>query len=308
MAEFWNKLCQIPEGAPLPVPPLGWIGIGFAVGLVLSLIAWGIAALLRRRKGRKMRKSSPDPWDIGNVAVEKLHRQGARKSQQDCFSVSNDSLRQSRGLLAVVADGMGGLSDGDKVSQAAVTAMMNGFYQVQGSPEHVLLALLALANQAVNQFLGPEGLYNGGSTLVAGLIRDGAFHFLSVGDSCVFLFRDGALIRLNRAHVFRNELYLRAVNGEISFQEAAEHPKAPGLTSFLGMGQLKYVDLPAQSIPIRPGDKYVLMSDGVYNALTPRELTQALSRDGGAAEALEALIESKGYPDQDNYTAVILAC
>ena len=292
-----------------PTPP-GWelAGLGLAAGLLLA----GIAALIGRALRRK---KVPARSPSGQVAVEKLHEQGARKSQQDSFFVSagqermpGDVIRTGPGLLAVVADGMGGLADGDKVSQAAVSAIANGFYQTQGGPEEVLLSLLEQANRAVNTLLGPEGLRRSGSTLAAGLFREGAFYYLSVGDSRICLFRDGALYQLNREHVYRNELYTDAVNGLYSLSEAERHPKGGGLTSYLGMGEVKYVDLPAQPVAVREGDVFLLMSDGVYNALAEEELKAALSAPGSAADALRGAIQAKGYANQDNYTAVILRC
>ena len=269
----------------------------------------GMWARLFRRE-----KDAP-PAVSERIAIEKLHEQGRRKNQQDSFFVSPEEeaparelIEQGPGLLAVVGDGMGGLSNGDQVSQTAVTAIANSFASLQGSPEEVLLTLLTQANAAVNAMLGPDGLYSGGSTLVMALLREGRFHYLSVGDSRVCLCRDGALFQLNREHIFRDELYLRAVNGETSVREALSHPQSAGLTSFLGMGQLKYADLPAQSIPIRPGDVFILMSDGVYNAIPEEELAGLLSRGPGAAEALRAAIQDRDYSNQDNYTAVILRC
>lgn len=170
----------------------------------------------------------------------------------------------------------------------------------------MLLELLAQAVRSVNDLLGPDGLCSGGSTLVMGLLRFGRFHYLSVGDSRIYLYRRGALYQLNREHVFKDELSLRAVNGEMTLQEALSHPKGAGLTSFLGMGQLKYVDLPAQPVAISRGDQFILMSDGVYNALTEDELKAALK--AGGADAIRAAIQAKGYTNQDNYTAVIVQC
>lgn len=307
MAELWNKLLDVSEDSLLGLPTLAWIGIGFGAAILIVLFIKAIVSLIRHF-GRKKPVPVREVREIGEIGVEKLHQQGARKSQQDCFSVSPDELRSTHGLLAVVADGMGGLSDGDKVSQAAVTAMMNGFYTTLGSPERVLPVLLGMANRAVNALLGPDGVYKSGTTLIAGLIRDGAFHYLSVGDSYICLLRGGELIQLNRHHIFRDELIVRGINGEGNFQDALEHPKAAGLTSFLGMGELKYVDMPAQPVHILPGDKFILMSDGVYNALSIQELTEALSTDAGAAEALHERISAKAYSNQDNYTAVILSC
>ena len=302
---------SVSASASVP-PPAGpgthqpWLWLGIAVVLLVGAAA--VLALL----GRKRRKPEPvQPTQEParrEITVEKLHEQGARKSQQDSFFVSPAEMIPSHGLLAVVADGMGGLSSGDQVSQTAVRAVMEAFYAAQGAPEQVLLALLARANRAVNELLGPDGLRTGGSTMVAGLIRDGFFHCLSVGDSRICLYRDGTLWQLNREHVFRDELYLRAVNGETTLAGAVGHPQASGLTSFLGMGELKYVDLPARPIAVRPGDIYALMSDGVYNALSDEELTAALERGEGAADALREAIQGKNYSNQDNYTAVLLRC
>lgn len=298
---------------PTGLPGWGWAGIGLAAGLVLA----GAAALISGARARARRKKSsyiPAPAAAGGVRIEKLHEQGARKSQQDSFFVSADQdrvsadvIRSGPGLLAVVADGMGGLSDGDKVSQTAVSAMANGFYLTQGSAQQVLLALLEQANQAVNVLLGPDGMGRSGSTVVAGLLREGAFHCLSVGDSRICLYRDGVLYQLNREHIYRNELYLEAVNGMCTIPEAEGHPRGSGLTSYLGMGELKYVDIPAQPVPVRRGDMFILMSDGVYNALSEGELSAALA-DDAPADALRAAIQAKGYTNQDNYTAVILRC
>lgn len=80
------------------------------------------------------------------------------------------------------------------------------------------------------------------------------------------------------------------------------------LVSFLGMGPLEQLDLPAGPLALRPGDQLLLMSDGVYNALSDQELLKALGAGSNAPQALEAAILQKGYQNQDNYTAVILAC
>ena len=119
--------------------------------------------------------------------------------------------------------------------------------------------------------------------------------------------RGGALVPLNREHAYRSELALNAVNGAGTIQEALTHQKAGGLTSFLGMGRLKHLDLPAQSLRLQSGDRLILMSDGVYNALTEEELCSALGLPAEqAAEALRRRIQEKNYPTQDNYTAILL--
>ena len=209
----------------------------------------------------------------------------------------------------IVADGMGGLSDGDKISQAAVSAALNAFFSVEGDPRQILLSLLAHAHRTVTRLSGSDGMPSGGTTILMGLFKDNMFHYLSVGDSRICLYRHGQLYQLNREHIYCNDLAVSAVNGEIGIGDVYSHRKSGGLTSFLGMGALKHIDLPAQPLATLPGDKIILMSDGVYNALTTEEFTAALDAGTGkVADALNQAIQAKGYARQDNYTAVILSC
>lgn len=266
----------------------------------------------RPRKGaaplvEEPEQTAPAVLPLSNtVQVGKLHCLGDRENQQDCLAVSPEELYPGKGLLAVVADGMGGLADGDRMSQAAASAMMNGFMSAREVSGELLMALTLTANQAVNQLLGGnQG--RSGTTLVSGIIKDGLFTYVSVGDSRICLYRQGMLTQLNREHVYRNELMVQAINGIGTLWDSATHPKAAGLTSYLGMGNLKYVDIPAEPVRLRGGDKIILMSDGVYNAVTLQELETALALPAQqAADALGQVIAAKAYRNQDNYTAVIL--
>ena len=302
-----GELIEVPVDDPKPDISLGpIIGILLGISVLLAVAVAVLTALLVLAKKKNGKKKA---GAFGSVDIGKLHAIGKRDGQQDSFGVSPLELMASHGLLAVVADGMGGLEDGDKVSQAAVAAMQDGFMSAVGTPQNVLLSLTEQANFRINSFLGPAKIGKCGSTMVAGLIRDGMFHYLSIGDSRICLYRDGQLMQLNREHVYRHDLTIQALSGVGSIQGAAQHPKAAGLTSFLGMGQLRYVDIPASGIEIRSGDKFILMSDGVYNALTAAEISGALNKDAQqAADALGSMIAQKAYRNQDNYTAVILAC
>ena len=304
----------------------GWLIAFLAAALVAA--AEGVYIWLRRRRSKKRRRPQPqsDPVSttllprtaslpqtavrtgpVSRVAVGKVHAQGARESQQDSFSVSSDSL-QPDGILAVVADGMGGLADGDRVSQTIVSAVMHTFVS-SGNAAPRLPELLAKAKYAVDQLLGPDGLRRSGSTIVMGLIRDGMFDYLSVGDSRICLYRDGELQQLNRSHSYSHELSIEAINGEKTFEEIRKDRRAECLTSYVGMGELKYVDIPAAPIKVHPGDVFILMSDGVFNALKNQELSAALEQNAErAAELIDQWIQEKHYRNQDNYTAVILQC
>lgn len=295
--------------------PMWWIAgllalIAVLAGAAIVLLVQN-GRLQKRLKAALIPERSRTDGAITRVRVGKLHAQGAREYQQDCFAVSDAALLESHGVLAVVADGMGGLRDGDKVSIAAVESAMDTFVMMQGkgTPEQTLLTLAHQIVHDVNELLGPDGYRQSGSTLAMGIVRNNMFSFLSVGDSHIYLLRDGVLTLLNREHVYRNELTVRGINGEIALSQIDTDDRAGGLTSYLGMGALKYVDMPVEPVTLRTGDRLVLMSDGVYNALETQELSSALDGDPQeAAMNLGEIIAAKRYANQDNYTAVILEC
>lgn len=299
----------------------GYVGIrlpllvaaGVVAGILLILVLFlSLLCIRRRRKKLSVAELLPDtakPMEM--VRVGKLHEQGERSEQQDCFGVSDVSLLQTHGVLAVVADGMGGLTDGGRMSMTVVESILDSFFLYQGmyTLEQQLILLAQKAVESVNALLAPADLKKHGSTLVMGLIREGTFSFLSVGDSRVCLYRDGVLMQLNREHIYRNTLALEAINGEISLQEVYGDQRGSGLTSFLGMGALQHIDFPAEPVKLLPGDKLLLMSDGVYNALDKDELAKCL--DAVPEEAvgrIRAAIQEKAYVNQDNYTAVVIGC
>ncbi len=319
--QITSPIAPSPEAPVSPEPPLTvweqvkeflmqvqpWVW----VVVVLALIAAILLLLLILRKKKQQNKTvevQPHQPMKAEFSVSKVHGIGAREGQQDSFSVSPLEMLNNRGILAVVADGMGGLSDGDKVSQLVVSTMMEGFSAGEEAPQQRLYRLVQEANRAVNAYLSGQNSRSG-STVVAGLLKDDLFHYISVGDSRICLYRNGQLMQLNREHIYRNELMHDAVNDGKNINEAFHAERGGSLTSYLGMGRLKYVDAPAAPIRVQPNDKLILMSDGVYNTLSDSEIEDCLVLPSQeAAEQLENLIKEKALIHQDNYTAVILSC
>ncbi len=314
LAEQTEQKADMLKGCVAVRTPL-LIAAGILVGVLILTLFFLLWVCMKQKKGKKALDTAsalPLPEKpVETVTIGKLHEQGERSGQQDCFGVSDESLIQTRGLLAVVADGMGGLSDGDKVSTAAVESILDNFVLYQGkcTPEQQLLMLTQYAVESVNKLLGPAGFSKSGSTLVMGLLRDSAFSFLSVGDSRICLYRHGVLMQLNREHIYKNKLALDAVNGEIALPDVYSDTRGSGLISFLGMEKLQYIDFPAEPVRLFAGDKLLLMSDGVYNALDNDEIRMCLeAAPEEAAEQIRNAIQEKGYTNQDNYTAVIIGC
>ncbi len=242
------------------------------------------------------------------------HR-GDRAEQQDSFGFSDLldlSLLARRGALAVLADGMGGHALGRAASQAAVKVLLDGY--PQPTPEDaipaVLRRLLHEANAAVRALAEREGeLDNAGSTLAAAVMYQQALHWIAVGDSRIYLYHAGRATLLTADHVYARELDREVVAGRIAATEAAEHPQREALTSFLGMPDLDQVECNLRPVPLHPGDRVLLCSDGLYRNLSEADLAEELARPDpqAAAEALLGRALARPQPEQDNLTTVILA-
>lgn len=245
---------------------------------------------------------------VGPAQYGKTHNIGARPAQQD--SLGQVELAQGRGALAVVADGMGGLSGGEQVSQAIVRAMLGYAACLQaGQMDGVLQEMVRRVNNDINRMLGPDGLYKSGSTLVAVLVQDDAFHWLSVGDSRIYLYRNGRMVQLNQEHTLLQEWMPDILNGKLRYEDVVKNPDGVKLTSFVGMGQLKHVDASLRPIRLNRGDRVLLMSDGVFNTLPEPAMEQILAGCPDvqqAADQFEKAILNAKMPGQDNFTAVIL--
>lgn len=283
------------------------------VMVVLAVVAVGLAVaviLLLKRKPTKAQKRAPAKVQEQPVSsgpkVAALHNIGRRSGQQDSFDV----VPCAGGLLAVVADGMGGLSDGDKVSKKIVSTFHEDAARVRpGQSFDALYQMLAHANQEVNRMLGTSLQGKCGSTLLAVLMEKDRMQWTAVGDSRIYLYRGGSLIQVNREHTYKIDLLERAVNGEMSFADLRKDAQLTRLCSYMGMGRIKHVDGSLNTVRLLPGDRVLLMSDGVFNTLSEEEIAGVLSRFDDveqAAAVLEKKVLEKNSPTQDNFTCVIL--
>ena len=249
------------------------------------------------------------PVGIGNIC-----HIGARESQQDNFAISdlsNADLCGQKGIFAVVADGMGGLKNGGKMSSLAAESMHRYFSEKPALPEPSieLLGMVTGANDEICRFLGRSEEGKSGTTAVAVILKDRQLYWAAVGDSRICLIRKGALLQINREHTFGPELDEKAAMGEISFEEAKSDPQRAAVTSFLGMGKLEKIDRNIRPLQLLEGDRVLLMTDGVFGTLSDEEILSVMhSPASQSAQGLQELVLSKALPQQDNFTAVIIEC
>ena len=266
-----------------------------------------VQATVPSSQSRRAQVSAPPALpDAERGTLGMVHNVGRRKNQQDTLGTTMTRM----GLLAVVSDGMGGLSDGEKVSQKAVMGMFQAAGHVSPPPyENPLYEMLSEANEQVIAMLGPDQIYKSGATLLAVLVDQGKFHWAAVGDSRIYLYCSHHLLQINREHIYRQQLIGEAVNKNISFARAGSDPQRDRLISFLGMGELKYIDGSLRPVEVRQGDKVLLMSDGIFNTISEAEIMNILESTKNAAEAasfMEKRVLEAGNPKQDNFTCIIL--
>lgn len=244
----------------------------------------------------------------GIPSVGRSHNIGMRNYQQDSFGQT--PILNNQGLLAVVADGMGGLSNGEKVSQRIVMKALDYGVRLTNTPNaDTLVHMVNVINQDINQMLGEENLFKSGSTLVATMVVKDHLWWASVGDSRIYLYRNGYLNQLTRDHDLLQEWMTEVNKGRMSYEQAVSNPDGRKLTSFIGMGKLRYIGYNNVPFLLHPGDRILLMSDGVYNTVSNDEMIQILKTHTNvqdAADAVSGKIEATKRRHQDNYTIMIL--
>lgn len=249
------------------------------------------------------------PYLFGNA-----QHVGRREYQQDAFGFSNpfdEEFTAHAGLLAVVADGMGGLEHGEAASRAAVQAFLDA-YRLKTPEEPIAQALergVHSAQQAVLAVQQELGLQSQcGTTLVATVWFQNQLQWVAVGDSALYLCRQGQWTRLNDLHTYGRLLDSRAAFGEITREQAQADPQREALTSFLGIQELTEVDRCIRPITVVEGDWVLLSSDGLYKSLSLLEVPEALQ--GSLQERCDTLLQAvlaRNLHEQDNVTVVALA-
>jgi serine/threonine-protein phosphatase Stp1 len=226
----------------------------------------------------------------------------AVRTHVGCRRRMNEDAVLSRPELGVwaVADGMGGHEAGE-VASALVVEGLAGLDGGLALPQRAAAAgrVLEGVNEALMTLAG--GRRTIGSTVVAVLADERAFVCLWAGDSRVYRVRAGGLQRLTRDHSLVQEL---VDLGEINAAEAEGHPNANVITRAVGADATLKLDLVEGDV--RPGDVFLLASDGLTRLISDDELRTGLQAEGLEATAdrfLDTCLE-RGAPD--NVSLVIL--
>ena len=251
--------------------------------------------------------SISNEYPVPTYSAAALRGMGDRRYQEDTYLIS--SRPDDRLLLAMIADGMGGMQDGRLASRTAVGVVEHAFrrFDAQGDIAAQLLEALTRANDDLYNRLHGDG----GSTGVACVFCDYGMYYAGVGDSFLLLRRGQTLYRLNRRQNVYYALCTQQIRrGVMNRAYAERHPERNALTGWLGMKDFRDVDRFLYPLPLFSGDTVLLCSDGIGDVLSDEELLACMSEHtaDGICRRIDQIILDSGRHNQDNYSAVAVRC
>jgi PPM family protein phosphatase len=226
-----------------------------------------------------------------------------RSGNEDNFAVDNND---HRGLF-IVADGMGGHAAGEVASEMAVQILLRELSELKdvdadGSGERVAKALRD-ANRAIHDRTMTEIDKQGMGTTVSALVVSGTQYLIGqVGDSRVYLLRDGALRQLTKDHSYVQE---QVDAGFLTPEQARYHPYSNVITRCVGASPDVEPDVYRGTV--RPGDTFLVASDGLTGMVDDWRLQQLLMARADEQRVVHSLItEANGRGGLDNITAIVV--
>ena len=213
---------------------------------------------------------------------------------------ANEDSFYARAPVFAVADGMGGAQAGEVASRIAADSF--GPAERKGeSPEAYLRAIAEVANERIHSVAQSDSSRSGmGTTLTSAMVEGDEVSLAHVGDSRAYLWRDGRLRMLTSDHSLVEELRRQ---GRISDEQAQDHPQRSIITRALGPEAEVEVD--TFSFSARPGDVFVLCSDGLTTMIKDDEIAAIIGRSESLDEAVRALVEAANERGgRDNITVV----
>jgi PPM family protein phosphatase len=220
-------------------------------------------------------------------------------------SPSDPAVLKQKGSLLIVADGMGGHSAGEVASGMAVELVPRLYYEAEGEPQAALKAAVEEANRRIYAAAAEDAEKHGmGTTCTAlAIIEDQAFA-AHVGDSRLYMKRDGKIYRLTEDHSAVMEMVKLGI---ITLEEARTHEDKNVILRALGTTpEVEVATL--ESFSVHVGDQYLLCSDGLYDLVPDDEIESELNETSDIHAASERLITlAKARGGHDNITIGILA-
>ena len=243
-------------------------------------------------------------WSIRAACVSDVGR--VRRQNEDQCLVA---LEQK---LFIVSDGVGGHQAGEVASKAVVTVLPVMIEQqvtrMQTPPSSEAMelvlrnAIVELSQRLRAESAGRAGLQGLGATVAVAWVRGSLAHVAHMGDSRIYLFRQGRLEQLTEDH---SVIALLLRHGEITPEEAQTHPARGRLSRYVGMEGEVYPDV--QTVQLQAGDRLLLCSDGLTNMVPDGQIVQLLQVNAEVEAACKGLVNAANAAGgTDNITALVV--
>jgi len=243
------------------------------------------------------------------VSSSMLSHPGSKRPNNEDFAIffepADPLVLQESGAVYIVADGVGGASEGERASRYAAERVLHEYYHhPEEEPGVRLKQAMQQASQEIFDYAeGGERYKRMATTLVAVAIRGGQFTVAHVGDSRAYLLRDGKTIQLTGDHSNVGELVAQGLMTE----EEALHSKAKNrLTRSLGAEAEAIVDV-QYDLPLQLGDRLLLCSDGLTRYALGQKIGE-LAAVGTPEEAAARLVDFANHSGgEDNVTVIVVS-
>jgi serine/threonine protein phosphatase PrpC len=236
----------------------------------------------------------------GDRSVLRIEDQAFRSDTGRQRNANEDSFFV-RAPIFVVADGMGGAQAGEVASKAAADAFDVDL--PDEPPERVLRETILAANRRIHELARADPSRAGmGTTLTAAIVSAEREEVAigHVGDSRAYRLRAGKLEQLTRDHSLVEEMRRK---GQLTDAQAEDHPQRSIITRALGPEPEVEPDL--QTVPVAPGDVFLICSDGLTTMLGEEEIAKLLGGASSMEAAVRALVdEANRAGGRDNITAL----
>jgi PPM family protein phosphatase len=220
------------------------------------------------------------------------------------------------GYLFIVADGMGGMAAGEVASRLAISTSLKLFHRSEKwgfkvNPreardvfDRINRDLQEIDKALTEQSALDRRLLGMGTTLTAAYSMGVDLFLVHLGDSRVYLYRDGALRQLTKDHTVAQAM---ADAGHIAHEEVRRHVKRNALTNFLG-GHNGKVRAEFRWLRLADGDRLLLCSDGLNEMVDDASIARLVGRSGAVREAAQSLLnEALDRGGKDNVTIILAA-
>ncbi len=214
-------------------------------------------------------------------------------------------VRETKGTVLLVADGMGGHRGGEIASQLAAETIVSRYYASrEADPSAALNQAFKEANRLIMEKSRSDvSLYGMGTTCTALVVRKTSAYVAHVGDSRAYRLRQGGLERLTEDHSLVGEMVR---SGIITDEDARTHPRRNVITRSIGTHEELFVDITREPLELAEGDVFLLCSDGLTSLVTEGELKTVLESNP-PREACNRLVDlANENGGKDNITVQVV--